>query len=226
MRALVPFDTSIMRVDPNPAVEEYSRERFAAFARPYADDPNTTQLDAMYWYKSAGHFGAYRSAIEAAVRQEMPCYSKPLFEVAFSAHHRWRNGNRLHRGIIQRLDPRVAAVATTHGGPAGPFRLRELPRYTPYFRRLGRAAVRKLTTARPVARPWSPIVAGGYRTAVDELREEGVLDAATMRTADLYDGQRLAALLRDSRGDGFDRWPLLGRIATLELAYRAAGTTR
>ena len=97
-------------------------------------------------------------------------------------------------------------------------------RFAPYLRRLQRTAVRKLRGAPAPADPLNAVVLRGYRSAVEGLRRDGVLDAETMQSSGLYDRGRLTEFLDASRHEHFDRWTLLGRIATVELAYRSSGT--
>ncbi len=220
MRILAPIDFAPLRPEPVDSVANYCREVLTARARPYARQPNTTQLDALYAYKSVGHFGAYRSAFESRVRTEIPLYYRDVFEAAFSCHHRWRNGHRLHRALIERLGPSVSAVETERGGPAQLTRPGNAHRFAPYYLRLGRTAVRKvMQRPAPSSRP-SPVIVGGYRAAVERLRSDGAFDPRTMRTAELFDAAELDALVAGAQAPDFDGWTLLGRIATVELTLR------
>jgi hypothetical protein len=213
-------DMSVLRSDPTEQVEAYAREVLGRSAQILADQPNTTQLDAVYIARTVGHFGAYRCAAEAFVRSELPAYYKGLFNAGFSASHRHRNGHKLHRATIERVNPTVSAVETERGGPAQRMRLDNAHRFAPYYVRLGKMAVRK------VRREPSPPKAEGvaeraYRRGVQALRAEGLLDPATMRTGEIYDHGALKALLDRANGPDFANWSMVGRVVTLELALRA-----
>jgi hypothetical protein len=220
MRVLPPSDLSMVRDASTSDVEEYVRSSLSRRAEPYSDQPNTTQLDAIYAYKSTGHFGAYRSASAAHLRAEIPCYYREVFSAAFSAHHRWRNAHRLHRALIERLQPRMAAVATERGGPAEVLRPSNALRFSPYYLRLGATAVRKvLRRPAPATRP-SDQVQAGYLGAVRRLRADGVLTPGSMRSGALYEPRALEAFVARSEAPDFTGWSMLGRIATVELTLR------
>lgn len=222
-RYLLPVDMSMLRRDPTAEVEDYCRRQLLERAAPYADEPNTTQIDVMYAYKSTGHFGAYRSASEAELRTEMPFYYRDLFTATFSAHYRWRNWHRLQRGIIARLDPAVAGVPTTLGGPAEPLRPTNVHRFAPYLADVAAAAARKLLgRERPSASPTAAEEASRrYGDLVRRLRAGGVFDPTAMISGDLYEPRALEGLLARAGRPGSRAWKELARIATLECALRA-----
>ena len=223
MRYLHPVELSMLRSDPTPEVQAYCRATLGARAELYAGELNTTKLDAIYAYKSTGHFGAYRSAGEAFVRQEIPFYYRDFFTACFSAHHRWRNGHRLQRGIIDRLSPVLAPLPTTLGGPAQPMRLANAHRFLPYYRDAAAATLRKLRRSGRSRGPGTPArIAAARGAAVRRLRDGGTLDAGGMRTAALYAPDALDRFLAGAGRPGFTAWQMAGRIATLELLVRAA----
>jgi hypothetical protein len=222
MRLLLPMDVSVFREDPGVMAAAYARDVLGRRAALYADQPNTTRHDAIYAYRSPSHSGAYRSASEAHVRAHTPFHHRAFFSVGFSAHHRFRNGSRLHRGVISRLNPALAEIRTQRGGPASLVRWNTLPRFAPYYTRLLRSAARKVTRRAGAGHPTSPVLADAFRAAVQDLARRGVLAPASMRSGHLYRPERLAALVRQSAAPGFSDWAALGRVATLELALRAA----
>jgi hypothetical protein len=227
MRYLPPADLSALHEDPSRDVENYFRSTLRERAALAADEPNTTQLDLIYAYKSTGHFGAYRSASEASVCTEMPFYYRDVFTATFSAHHHWRNWHRLQKGMIHRLSPAMASVPTTLGGPAEPLRVTNAHRFLPYLTDAGRATVRKLRGRQRgrgsanAAAEWGP----RYERVLTGLRAEGLLDPETMHSAELYDAERLTATLDRARRPDLAVWTVLSRIATLEAALRAASAT-
>ncbi len=223
MRVFLPLDVSVFASDPRAVAEPYVREVLGRRGEAYRGDLNTTQLDVIHAYREVGHFGAYRSAGEAHVRAELPCYFRDFWTVAFSSNHRWRNGHRLHRGIIERLHPAVASVGTERGGPAELVSPRNAARFVPYYLRLGRTAVRKVRGRsthgqRPPARAQN-----AYATVVGELYERGVLRHSEMLSGALYERTALDALVSSAGAGGQEGRTLLGRIATVELALREAG---
>lgn len=222
MRLLLPVDLSMFRTDPSPVAEQYGREVLGRRASQYAAELNTTKHDALYAYRIPSHSGAYRSAGEGRIRVQAPCHTKRFFTVGFSANYRYRNGSRLHRGVIERLSPTIAALPTQRGGPATLTRSGNLLTFAPYYTRLVRSAVRKVRGISGKGHLLSPAAAEGYRAAVARLREDGRLTASTMRTGDLYDPLRLDALVSESASPSFSGWSMLGRILTLELALTAA----
>jgi hypothetical protein len=224
MRYLKEADTSMLTRDPEPVVRAYFHDHLREHARPYADEPNTTQLDAIYAYKSVGHFGAYVSAGQGVVEAEIPCYYREIFQAAFSSHHRWRANHRLQRRIIERLSPTLAAVPTTRGGSAQPIRARNVKDALPYYAAVGRRAASKLSRlGRPAhIAPTGNTAAARYERGSRTLRDDGVFDLRSMRSAALFDPARCGTFIDRTQTPGFAGWGMLGRIAALELALRGA----
>lgn len=220
MRYLKQAQTGVLIRDPDTAVHEYFHEQLSRRARRYMDAPNTTQLDAIYAYKSVGHFGAFRSAGEGIVRTEMPCYFRDIFGAVFSAHYRWRTNHRLQRRIIARLSPALAAIPTTRGGSAHPITMRNAHQLVPYYSSVAQRAVRKLVRRGKPAIPDAPTPSAleRYRRSAEILRRGGLFEPREMRSAPLYDPPRLRALIARSATPDFSEWGMLSRIATVELA--------
>jgi hypothetical protein len=227
MRLLQPMNTDIFASDPTPEVREDFRDRMVQRAQPYSGELNTTQLDVMYAYKVTGHFGAFLSADGAFLRSRLPFYFRPTWLAAFSTNYRHRDNHRLMRHMINRLDPTMAAVRTVTGGPAQPWRLSNLHRFTPYYADLVRRAVAKLSyraIGRAVFAPRShprPGVARARIALVRRLRRDGVLDPSRMRSAPLYKQGALEPWIDLAEKLVFAEEELLGRLVTVELALRA-----
>lgn len=226
MRMLRPSNTSLFVHDPTPEIRDDLRRRLKAFAAPYADQPNTVQADILYAYKGMGHFGAYAAADAAYLTAEVPFYLKDVFTAAFSTNFRYRNGHKLFRHLMHRLDPRLAAVGTSRGGPAVPWRATNVHRFWPYYSQLGRKAINKLSdkalgrtllAAPPATWAWED---KANNRVLDLLAADG-FGSAHMRSAPLYDPGRLDDFLARARTSGFTETPMLGRIVTVELALRA-----
>lgn len=229
MRMLKPVQRTVLTADALPAVRADMRQRLSRHVADYASAPNTVQLDLLYAYKSTGHFGAYRSADDGLLAAELPFYLRPLFEAAFSTDHHHRNGHRLMREMMTRLDPTVAALPTTRGGPALPLRATTAHRYWPYYQGLIRRAVTKLSDkalGRPLllpveSFPWAP---ESHRAVLARTATDGRFRPDELRSGALYQPAELAALLQQATQPGFAQAQLLGRILTVELALEATGS--
>ena len=224
MRMLHPMDVSLFAEDPTPAVRDDFEARMRVWVAPYSSELNTTQLDVMYAYKVTGHFGTYRSADAAFLDARLPFYLKPIFTTAFSTSYRHRDGHRLMRHMIARLDPRVAAVATSTGGPAAPRRPMNLHRFVPYYTQLGRKALNKVTlrafgrslAPERVRSWWCP--APARRAAIDAL------GSGELRVGPLLNTDAVERLFDDARRADFRQTTILGRVLTAELALQAVDT--
>lgn len=221
--------TGVLRPDPRAGIRDDYCTRLLAWVEPYRGERNTTQLELMHAYKSTGHFGAYRAADLGVLETELPFHFKPIFSTAISMNHRHRNGHRLMRRMITRLNPHVAAIDTTRGGPAVPFRLQRAHRYVPYLSVIGRKGVNKLSAKLPgpsllppkPAFPWQEAANSAVLTT---LGGSGMLDWPQMRVGRLLDEQRLVQLVHSATLAGFHGNAMLGRILTAEMALRETDT--
>jgi hypothetical protein len=221
------MNTGLFAADPTQAVRDDFEKRMSSWAEPYADEPNTTQLDVMYAYKMTGHFGAYLSADGGFLDSELPFYFKPIFGAAFSSQQDHRDSHKLMRHMMWRLDPRLASISTTTGGPAVPWRPRNLHRFAPYYGQIAVKAMNKISQ-RALGRP---LVRGGAqdfycdaaarRAVLRSVAGGGELQAADLRSASLFDPRELDDLLRRASEPGFEETAILGRVLTVELALRA-----
>ncbi len=227
MVMLRPSNTSVFKADPTPEVKEDFRRRLEEYAAPYSDELNTVQGDVLYAYKSMGHFGAYAASDSAYLSAQIPFYFKDVFGAAFSTNFRYRNAHRLFRHLMHRLDPKLAAMRTSRGGPAIPQRPRNVHLFWPYYATLGRKAINKIshkTTGKTFLAAPPPTWAWedkANNAVLDHLSREEPFRHAHLRSAPLYDAARLDAFLAAARAPGFTETPMLGRIVTTELALRA-----
>lgn len=226
-RIMLPVDLAALKRNSAQTAAAAVREELEARAAPFADQPNTFQDDLLYAYKMTGHSGAYQAAAGAWVDLELPFYGRPLLSALISLPPRHRRFHRLMREMMQRLDPAIAALPTETGGPAGPVRLGNLPRFAPYAWRRGRRFARRARARLPRPRAASgagiaePTAANAALIAA--LRADGQLDPARMRSAALYDSERLHAMLdRAVQAPAAVDWEAVGRIVTAELALVAA----
>ena len=214
-------DLGVLREERAAEVEDHFRALYTRRAALYADEPAAVQCDAIYLYKSMGHFGAYRSANEAYLRQELPFYYRDIFTAAFSTNPRWRNGHRLPRAVIERLDPAIASIPTTRGAPAERLRLTNAHRFAPYYGLLLTKGARK------ARQRWRPAATrlGAHAPeaqALAGLDARGLFDLPRMRSGGLYRPEVLASLVAGAQRPGFGGWKVLARVATVELALQAA----
>jgi len=228
MRMLKPTPNHLFAHDPTPEVRDDLCRRLGAWIEPHADELNTTQLDVAYAYRSTGHFGAYHSADFAHAQATLPFYLKDVFTTAFSTDHRHRQNHRLMRHALQRVNPRAAAVTTTKGGPAQPWRAGNVLRFAPYYGNLARKAVNKVTQKLgvpilPTVAHFDPAPLAGRRALLRSLGEGRLPRSDDLRSASLFDGRALQEFLdRAAQAERVDI-VMLGRILTVELALRAVG---
>jgi hypothetical protein len=230
LRLLHPLNLGVFAGDPMPEVRADMLARMKRWVEPYSSELNTTQCDLMFVYKMTGHFAIYRSADAAFIKAQVPLYAKEMYTTAISVDYRHRRNHRLVRHMIARLDPKVAAIETDSGGPAEPWRIKNIHRFAPYYTQLGRKAVNKVGQkflGRRLMQPpetgnwWCPPAA--RRATIESLGGNGALSYETMRSAALFDREKLTTLLTEARADGeFADTALLGRIAAVELSLSAA----
>jgi hypothetical protein len=224
MRLLPPLPAPIFRRDRSPEVRAELRRRMQDWVGPYSDEPNTFQLDLLYAFKSTGHFGAYRSAAAAFLDAQLPFYFKPIFTAVTSTNFRFRNNHRLQRHVIARLNQDLAAVETATGGPAEPQRLSNLHRFAPYYGRIARKAVNKVSqkaVGRPVLpsrRPARPV--GAHAAVIDHLEKTADFRYDELRLAPLLRRDAFEELVRGARDPAVADATMLGRVITAELALR------
>ena len=205
------------------------REAIVELVRPvaarYAGEPASRQLDACYAYKSSGHFGAYRAADDLELEAHLPYYWKAAFEVSFALDRRHRAGHKLSRHLIERLDPEIASLPTTRGGPASPMRPTNLHRHLPFYVLIARKALNKtsqLTVGRtpfPLPKQFGWPEAECNAAVVEGLMGSGLFDPHELRIRPMLsdDGARRLETL-DLSGR------MLGRLITAELALARTGT--
>lgn len=227
-RVLGPLDVSVFRTDPTAVAATDLRAELEARVAPFSSQPNTFQCDLLYALKASGHFGAYQSSAAGWIHMEIPFYLKSVFQTAISAAPRHRNLHRLMREMMRYLNPEIAAIQTETGGPAAPLRLTNALRFTPYVSRRARRFGSRLR-GRVLGAGGDPAAPDqrlrGRAAIVASLRDEGRLNPATMRSAALYEPERLTSLLDlAASAPGAVDWALVGRIVTLELALEAVGT--
>ena len=134
------------------------------------------------------------------------------------------------RHLIERLHPGAAAVTTTRGGPAEPWRASNLYRFAPYYASLARKAVSKVSQKvgvpiLPAVVRFDPAPLQGRRALLRSLGEGRMPAAEDFRSASLFPRDALQTLLRDAAELPRMDIVVLGRVVSIELALRAVGAT-
>ncbi|MEJ2557592.1 MAG: hypothetical protein P8186_15465 [Anaerolineae bacterium] len=199
----------------------------------YADWPNTVKLDCILAYKTTGHTGSHISAVTGLQRAIAPLYFKDSVTAAISTHFRWRNHSRLVRLLMEKVNPALADVQTTDGGPATPMRVTNLHKFIPYWSLVGRQLVRKTSRALlgrsllPQGRDEfaSHPLTQWRQITLDYVEQEHILNHAQMHSGRLYDAEGLARFLERARTEEFGQETFLSRILTLEMALRSVGAS-
>lgn len=228
VRLLHPTALGPLREGITERVRESLLERARAHLAPHPGELGSVWLDRLHAYKSMGHHGAYLSAARGMIDGELPFYTRTAFTAALSSAPAHRRFGRLARAMLWSLDPQVARLPTSSGGPGEPIRLAALPRFAPYAHRRYRAAARKLTQNLPG--PTLGRLPAGFRPdgvtlrgrLLDELRSRTGLDPAQMRAGSLYDRAGLQALAASPEALA-GGWSTLGRIITVELSLERVG---
>jgi hypothetical protein len=225
IRMLRAVPTRVFVRDPRPEVVADLRARMEPVIEPYLDEPRAVQADALYLHKCTGHFGAYGAAAMSHIDAMLPFYTRASFTAAFSTNPRHRFGHRFYRRLMDRLDPRIAALPTAKGGPAQPLRVNNLAAFAPYYARLGEKGLNKAAqrlVGRSFRRPPQLDVDDAARVRAAAVACVGS-DVDTWRSWPLYDREELGAMLAAAGRRDFRDSVLLGRILTTELGLRAAG---
>ena len=174
------------------------------------------------------HAGAHVSAVMGIQRAITPFYFKSGIQSAMSINAQWRKRNQLFRHMIERMNPNVAHIETADGGPAGPARLRNLPRFAPLYLHEAKKLARALGNRFLGLNLWDggrgtgsdyPITRWRIET-INALKASGVLVPTEMASRELYDRDALERFLLEATDDGFQHEALLSRVATVELAFR------
>jgi hypothetical protein len=231
-RVLKPLDRSLLRATEGlDRLRDELTEMFGAVAERRPEDLNVAKLDAIYTFKNTAHTGAYISLALGLLRGIAPLFLKEAVVCSSSIDHRWRNHDRLFRGMFDRHHPGLAAIRTSWGGPASSIRATRIHRFLPYYmfwvRRLVQRLGRKL-----VGHPLWPeprvesFPRRRWRLAVlERAADGGWLEPGRMQTGALYEAAELEAFCRRAGGEAFAADDLLGKILTLELACREAGVS-
>jgi len=201
----------------------------------YTSWPNTVKLDCILAYKTTGHTGSHISAVMGLQRALAPLYFKDSVTGAISTHFKWRRHSRLVRLLMEKMDPTLADIETTDGGPALPMRLTNLYRFTPYWSSIGKQLIRKGSRSL-LGRSLLPEVGSESefaslplnrwrQTTLDYIEQDDILDHAQMHSGRLYKAEHLVNFLKRARAEEFGQETFLSRILTVEMALRSVGAS-
>jgi hypothetical protein len=228
MRLLTKGLAGLLRSDVDEVVG-YLSNALSEWTEPWRGMPRAVQLDAVYAYvKATAHFGAYRSADATLLRAHLPLYGRATYEAAFTTNYRWRNGHRLMREMMVGLDPSVAVVPTTRGGPAVPMSLRKAHLFAPYFAQLVHKGVTKVSgELRNGKQPQHGVGEFHWLAEANAHLAQTMTEVAQARPSRLFDDggvDRELALevLRTHASDPFGHAVVMGRLLTADLALRDA----
>jgi hypothetical protein len=228
MRLLTKGLAGLLRSDVDDVVG-YLSDVLSEWTEPWRDLPRAVQLDAVYAYvKASAHFGAYRSADATLLRAHLPLYGRATYEAAFTTNYRWRNGHRLMREMMVGLDPGVAAVPTTRGGPAVPMSLRKAHLFAPYFVQLARKGAAKVSgELRNGKQPQHGVGDFHWLPEANAHLAEAMREVTQARPSRLFDDggvdrELVLEALRAHASDPYGHAVVIGRLLTADLALKDA----
>lgn len=185
-----------------------------------ADAPNTLQMDNAYLQL---RMQRWQGRISSSTNQLWPTLApflcRSLLEIALRTPPRVRLRSLLFRRLFDQFQPRLARYPLEHGYPPMPFRIAHAWRFLPvvpyYGGRVWRKLQRRGGGAASAAGP-PPYVRLRQAPAVAAW-----LDPSRMRTAALFDGDRLVEFLAQSRREAFVYDASWRRLLSLECTARA-----
>lgn len=190
---------------------------------------NTQKLDAVYLWRSSGHFGRYSGGLSTVVPSPVPLMGRDALEFCLGMPARFRKGGALIREMISQTSPRLAEMPTCWGGSAKPmgirYPLRSLPYWNATLKRWTRKIGQKTIGWSIFADPFDVKPPKSWdNDFVNELRERSLLDCDTWTTAALYTSDGLASFLSSVGEVGFRSHPLLYTMLSIEMACRDCQT--
>jgi hypothetical protein len=202
-----------------------ARERFEATIRAtladarLKDAPAAMQADAIYLLMRMQRWGGrIASATETVRPTATPFQFLSPLRAALATDPNLRRGGEMAPRVIERLNPKLAALPLAEGYPALPFRLGTAAKFWPKLPTLATKAARRLRR-----RFFGGFESDGPSVVQDVWswpEAKAVLGDGAMETAGFFDPEALAAFLAASRRRGFAAGRTFGRVLTLELAAR------
>jgi hypothetical protein len=225
----------VMRQDRSRDVRQEMLRHIQQLLSPYADSPNSTQIDRLEIDRDANHGGAYLSSLTAVQRSLGPLCFKAQVNFAFSLKYQWKLP-RTHlfvRSLMERENPRLASIETTTGGPAYPVRVTNAHHFWPLWRTMANraAAIGSKKLFGKALQPWPSPAEGGYplpswrKAFHDYARSEGMLSYETMCSKGLYQPNTFAALVMNDDPAAHPHDEFLDRVISIEMCLRATGAS-
>jgi asparagine synthetase B (glutamine-hydrolysing) len=230
-----PVPTFALRQDLGPTVEQDMRSYIEWLFAPYAEHPNSVKLDVYNMSEHLTHGGAFMSTAAGIMRGLTPLSFKAPTNLALSLNYRLKlpRHQRFVRELQERLNPLVANVETTAGGPAVPMRMSNVRSFGPFWgdllnnvsQRFSRRLLGRVITPFPKKAGYPRYPLPSWRDAwLTFARLERLLDPAHMHSAALYDTAGLHTLVAQAGQQGFQYGSFLDHMITVEMATRAVGT--
>lgn len=226
-RCLGNLDLSVFRSDPSQAVRSDVTDRLHRYVEPWKGHLNTVQLDVLDSLFATAHYGAYAGAARGMLDLEVPGFLRPIWTAAFSIHPSQRRFRRMQRHLLEHLRADVARIRTAGGGPAQPVRVTNAHLFASGVTETVFRSVRKkleIATGKPLRAATSVGVQRQTAARVATVRSLGLDDAggrASMRSARLFDPERLGQMCDNAGALPPVQAATLARILTVEMALRA-----
>jgi hypothetical protein len=225
-----PVADSVFVSDSSKQVQNEIREQFRSAGDRYAGAPNTVKLDCLWLYRETAHVGAWASVAAGLVRIIPALFSRDIVSHVISLDYRWKTRNQLVRYMLAKYNPTLANMEVEGRGPAVPERITNFYRFLPSRISFYRRAANKLSEIALRKSLWPTRHDEGYcraewrREILRFSQAERLFHPAEMRSGYLYDSNQLQSFLSQALADGFKYDEFLGRIMTVEMAMRTAGT--
>jgi hypothetical protein len=169
----------------------------------------------------------WQGRIASATDQLRPCLSpfllRPALEVMLQTTPRMRQRSLLVRAMLQKTQPRLAAVPVENGYPAEPLGLTNFHRFAPLLVSYGRKAWQK--GWRMLGHAPAGAVGGRQPARLQLWNEPAVQDWLTpeqMRLSEVLSPAGLKSFLLMARQEKFTYEQQWARVLSCEMALRAA----
>ncbi len=186
--------------------------------------PNTAQMDNSYLKL---RMQRWQGRIASSTDQIWPCLSLFLcrgpLEISLCTAPSLRRRSLLVRMMLERLNPRLAAIPLENGCPAVPVRWSNLYRFYPFLGYVRRKVVSKLFRGgrgRIDASRGTPRDGYILRSMLTDDEARDLLHLPNMKTAGFFAPKRFKEFIEYSRRPEFPWVGQLGRILTFERTMR------
>ncbi len=216
--------TGIFSHDWYPDFESRLRQRIAGL---FAEIPNaysTEQLDTAFLWRRTVRPTAYLTSLFDLLPSVCPLLCAGVVEKAMSLDWKLRLTSRLQRQLIEKLNPRMAAVETSYGGLGTPFSFKAIkPEFKQFLNRSSKLlhAVDKAAFGGRIGGT-APKVESNHGRDLATLASQvrSIVQSQSMLSAALYAPASLRALAEGTSQEILGNAQLLERILTVELLCR------